>query len=105
MNQLERREAIKQQLELKRYVQVSDLADMFGVSTRTIKYDIEAITCSYPIETMRGRYGGGIRLAEWYHPEKSRLCAKQLQLLRRLADSLKGEDLIVLNSIIAQFSP
>ena len=104
MNQLERREAIKQQLELKRYVHIGELADMFGVSMRTIKYDIEAITCSYPIETMRGRYSG-IRLAEWYRPEKSRLCAKQLQLLRRLTYSLKGEDLIVLNSIISQFSP
>lgn len=104
MNQLERREAIKQQLELKRCTQVGDLADMFGISVRTIKYDLEAITCSYPIETVRGRYGC-IRLAEWYHPEQSRLCARQLQLLISLRDKLRSEELIILNSIISQFSP
>ena len=67
MNQMERRDAIKELLFTDRNAQIQNLADRFGVSVRTIKYDIEALTCSYPIETVRGRYGGGVKLADWYY--------------------------------------
>ena len=46
MNQVERRNAIKEILFSDRNAQIQNLADRFGVSVRTIKYDIEALTCS-----------------------------------------------------------
>ena len=49
MNQVERRNAIKEILFSDRNARIQNLADRFGVSVRTIKYDIEALTCSYPI--------------------------------------------------------
>ena len=105
MNQLERRDEIKRILETQRFEKISNLAERFGVSARTIKYDIEALTCSYPIETVRGRYGGGVKLLDWYHPEQSRLSNTQMALLMKLAPSLQGDDLTVMNSIISQFAP
>ena len=44
MNQVERRDAIKELLFADRNAQIQNLADRFGVSVRTIKYDIEALT-------------------------------------------------------------
>ena len=99
MNQVERREAIKELLFADRNAQIQNLADRFGVSVRTIKYDIEALTCSYPIETVRGRYGGGVKLADWYHPSKKTLAPEQMALLKKLAPSLEGNDLVIMNSM------
>lgn len=104
MNRQERREAIMQILKAKRFEQIANLAAEFGVSIRTIKYDIEALICSYPVETVRGRYGGGVKLADWYHPTLNTLDKEQIALLKKLAPSLEGNDLIVMNSILSQFA-
>lgn len=105
MNQSERRNAILSALYMRREDNIARLADEFGVSVRTMKYDIEALSCSYPIETVRGRHGGCVRLADWYHPTRASLCPKQAALLKKLAPGLDDGDLTVLNSIISQFSP
>ena len=105
MNQVERRNAIKEILFSDRNARIQNLADRFGVSVRTIKYDIEALTCSYPIETVRGRYGGGVKLADWYHPSKRALSPEQMVLLKKLAPTLEGDDLVIMNSIISKFAP
>ena len=96
MNQAERREAIKQILNARRSE---------NVSVRTIKYDIEALACSYPIESVRGRYNGGVKLADWYQPSRRSLCPEQVALLKKLAPTLTGDYLAVMNSIFAQFAP
>ena len=41
---------------------ISNLAAELGVSERTIRRDIEMLTLRYPIETVCGRYGGGVRM-------------------------------------------
>ena len=105
MNQLERRDALLHALYARRSDNIAHLADEFGVSVRTIKYDIEALTCSYPIETQRGRHGGCVKVADWYHPTRTSLCPEQMSLLKKLAPSLHGDDLTVMNSIISQFAP
>jgi len=38
--------------------------------------DIMALTCSYPIETVRGRYGGGVRVRADYLPYRKTLNKK-----------------------------
>ena len=105
MNQMDLREVIKRILETRTSETVAHLAAELNVSIRTIKYDIEALTCSFPIETVRGRYGGGVRLSDWYHPTRTTLCPEQVALLKKLAPSLQGDDLAVMNSILSQFAP
>ena len=50
---------------------IQNLAMELGVCERTIRRDIEELTLTYPIETVRGRYGGGVRMADWYGPAKT----------------------------------
>ena len=59
MTPSERREAILRVLCQRRQDKIDNLAEEFGVSVRTIKNDIEELTLAHPIETVRGRYGGG----------------------------------------------
>ena len=107
MNKLrptERREAIYAELRAKRHLTIGYLAEKYGVNERTIRRDVEELTLVYPIETVCGRYGGGVKLSDWYQPTRSTLCPEQMALLKKLAPSLAGNDLAVLNSIISQFA-
>ena len=83
---------------------VPNLAAELGVSERTIRRDIEMLTLRYPIETVCGRYGGGVRIADWYKQDRRRLTPRQTALLRRLAAGLQGEDLEDMNQILVQFA-
>ena len=56
-----------------------------------------------PIETVCGRYGGGVRMADWYQQGRRRLTPRQTALLRRLAAGLEGEDLEDMKQILKQF--
>ena len=78
---------------------------MFGVSNQTIQNDIMALTGSYPIETVCGRYGGGIRLMNGYHLDPRRMTANETNFLRLLATTLYGDDLILMNGIITRLAP
>ena len=69
----ERRAAIFDALCIRRQDTVENLASEFGVSEKTIRRDIEELSCSYPIETVRGRYGGGVKVADWYHQNRKTL--------------------------------
>ena len=83
---------------------MANLAAEFGVSVRTIKNDIDILSLSYPIETIRGRYGGGVRVADGYYLHKKYLKPEQQELLERLSANLSGSDLLVMNSIIKDFA-
>ena len=83
---------------------VQNLAVELGVCERTIRRDIEELTLRYPLETVRGRYGGGIRMAAWYFQDRPKLSPKQTALLKRLAVGLHGEDLDEMNQILARFA-
>lgn len=61
MSRVERRKAILDEPCVRRHDTIANLAAEFAVSTRTIKLDIQDLMRSYPIETIRGRYGGGLR--------------------------------------------
>lgn len=60
----ERRMAIWRSLCCRGQDTVAHLADEFGVSVRTIYFDVQILSLSYPIETIRGRYKGGVKLPE-----------------------------------------
>ncbi len=103
MSPSERRSAILAHLCTVRHDTIVNLAHQFGVSYRTISNDITELTCSYPIETVRGRYGGGVKVLEGFRMDRRTLTTTQACLLKRLASTLTGEDLNTMNSIISQF--
>ena len=86
-------------------IHTTNLAFEFNVSTRTICRDIAALMCSYPLETVRGRYGGGVKVADGYYLYHRSLNAKQISLRTKLANQLIGDDLDTMNSIFVQFAP
>ena len=104
MTPWERRQKILEVLCLRRHDTYRNLSHEFNVSTGTIRRDIVVLTCSYPIETVRGRYGGGVKIAEGYYPYRRTLSPTQVALLRKLSAQLDGDDLITLNSILFQFA-
>lgn len=104
MTPSERRDAIIDVLCKRRQDTVANLAYEFGVSVRTIKYDIEELTLAHPIETIRGRYSGGVRIADGYYAGRKYLKPNQKALLIKLSDKLSGDDLAVMKSILRDFA-
>ena len=105
LNQFERRNAIIHILNSERHTTMAKLASELDVGMRTIRKDITALSLTFPLLTVRGRYGGGVELADWFRPSAHTLSPRQEELLQRLKLPLAGDDLIVMNSILAQFSP
>jgi len=105
MSLSERRQRLLEVLCLRRHDTYDNLAHEFNVSKMTIRRDITALTCSYPIETVRGRYGGGVRVRADYLPYRKTLNKKQVKLLIRLSAQLVGDDLATISSIIFQLAP
>ena len=101
----ERRQRILEKLCLRRQDTYRNLASEFGVSRETIRHDIVLLMCSYPIETVRGRYGGGVRVKADYLPLRRTLNKKQVKLLVKLSAQLDGDDLATISSIIFQLAP
>lgn len=104
MTPSERREAILKVLCQRRQDTIENLAFEFGVSVRTIKYDIEELTLAHPIETVRGRYGGGVKVADGYYVGRNYLKPNQQELLKKLSATLSGDDLATMQSIFRDFA-
>ena len=105
MNYAERREAILEVLCIRRHDTYRNLAFEFQVSRETIRQDIAVLMCSYPIETVRGRYGGGVKIADGFYLYRKKLTARQAALLVKLSAQLTGDDLATIDSILRQFAP
>lgn len=105
MGAIERRQLLLEVLCRRRHDTYHNLAHEFGVSRETIRHDIVVLMCSYPIETVRGRHGGGVKIAEGYYFYRKSLNQKQVELLIRLKVQLDGDDLNTINSILTQFAP
>lgn len=103
MNPWERRQKILEILCLRRHETTDNLAHEFNVSRGTIRRDITALTCSYPIETVQGGHGG-VRVADWFHLDRRALNSDEITFLRKLAGQLDGTDREMLNRIITTFS-
>ena len=103
MGPAERRQAIWEYLCCVRFETTKNLAIRFGVCERTIRNDLVLLSCSYPIETSFGPYGG-IRVAGWFHPDRKFLSSEQTTLLLKLRVTLEDEERKVMNSILIQFA-
>lgn len=102
MSANERRMQILEVLCDRRHESIDNLAFEFGVSRRTIRYDIEMLTCSYPIYTTQGN-GGGVHVVDGYRFGRKYMTEKQTELLERLAAKLTGEDFQTMQEIIKNF--
>ena len=106
MSPAERQQQLLEVLCRRRHDTCENLAREFRVSKRTIYSDIEQLMCSYPVETVCGRYGGGIKVPNgFYITRHEMLTQKQSALLRKLSIQLEGNDLDTLNSILDDFAP
>ena len=86
MDAMERRcQIIEILCDAKMHVKMRDLASRFNVSVRTIRTDVDFLSVTYPIETTRGRYNGGISFIEGYSPRKARLTKIRANLRRSLS--------------------
>lgn len=99
MTASERRNAILDVLNTRRRETRSNLAFEFGVSKRTIEYDVARLSPEYPLYTMQGKEGG-IYVVENFCLNKSYLTREQTDLLERLLGLLTGEDRKNMQAII-----
>ena len=103
MKTTERRQAILETMCSRRFDKVENLAFEFGVNRRTIERDIFELSLSYPIYTQCGKYDGGVYIASDYYLGKQYLKLSQQEFLSNLLNSLTGDDLGTVKSILEQF--
>ena len=99
---ISRRQKVLEYLYEKKNVTLNELANKFEVSKMTIRRDIDSLSQSTPIYTTEGN-GGGIHLSKDFELRYNHLSMKQAALLRKLAVTLQGDELITMQSIIASF--
>lgn len=56
------------------------------------------------IATTRGKYKGGVKIADGYRLDRKYLNPKQQHLLKRLSKTLSGEDREIMESILRDFT-
>ena len=100
----DRRMQILQKLIARKHDTMEHLADEFGVSRMTIFRDLQILSCSYPITAQKGG-SGGVRIADGYRLGMKYLNAQQTNLLEKLSETLSGENLKTMQSILKTFSP
>ena len=100
----ERRMAIWNTLCQRKQDTAGHLAAEFHVSLRTIYYDLEYLSLIYPLEVIRGRYHGGIKIADYFTPDKTKLTPVQRDLLLRLFTDLYGNDKLIMLSVLDTFT-
>ena len=99
----ERRQAIWHTLCRCRHITIAYLAAEYKTSHTAIRKDVDVLSLSYLIVTLR-EHGGGIKLADWYEPGNMQLTPAQMDLLLRISKTLTGSDAHIMPSIISQFS-
>ena len=104
MGASERRKAILEALCQRKQDTMRNLAREFDVSLRTINYDIEELSCAYPIMTTRGKHGGGVKVMDGYRLDRKYLNPTQQRLLKKLSKTLLGEDRAIMESILQNFA-
>lgn len=99
MTAAERRQAILEILCLRRHETRENLANEFGVSKRTIEYDVLNLMLTYPVYTVQGN-GGGIYVTDNFRLDRPRMNEKQTALLQKVLLTLSGEDKETMQNII-----
>ncbi len=100
----ERRRLIMERLYQRREDTVPNLAQEFGVCKRTIESDIQTLSLTHPIETIRGRHGGGIRVMDGCYSDRRYLTESEQSTLECLCTVLEGQKLKDVRSILRKFA-
>ena len=85
----------------RREVTVAELAEELHVSIRTIKYDLADMIRFYPINTVRGRYGGCVKLQDCFYSTKGPLTDQQIDFLIDRWSEMRGKDSTIMEGIIS----
>lgn len=112
MGTAERRTEIMRILCRRRHETISNLAEEFGVSERTILRDIETLSLTEPIYTQCGRYGGGVYVDDGYKLDRMYMRSDELEILNKLLKSsenksvceLSNSEIGILQNIITQYT-
>ena len=99
MTAAERRQAILEVLCSRRHETRENLAQEFGVSKRTIEYEL---SLAYPVYTTQGN-GGGIHVVDGFRLDRPRMNDKQTALLQKVLLTLSGEDKETMQQIIKTY--
>lgn len=102
-NTVERRFQILMFLCQHKHETLDNLACEFSVSKRTIRYDIEVLSCFYPIYAVTGTYGG-IYIADDFRLGMKYLTDKQYMVLKEISEELSGEKKVVVLEILKTFA-
>lgn len=100
----ERRRLIMECLYQRREDTVPNLAQEFGVCKRTIESDIQILSLTHPIETIRGRHGGGIRVMDGCYSDRRYLTESEQSTLEALCTILEGQKLSDVRAILRKFA-
>lgn len=103
MSPNERRMEILQVLVERKEGTLENLAFEFGVSKRTIQYDIETLSLSHPIYCESGN-GGGIRIDKDYKIGKRKFSSEQEEFLTSLLPRLSNKEQEKMKEILSEFS-
>ncbi len=104
MSTMNRRMEIINILIIRRHITTNELAQELGVSTRTIQYDIQALSPDYPIYTKPGE-NGGLFIREDYKPYNNSLTKKELKNLLEIYEQMEGIHKEVLFQVIHKYGP
>lgn len=80
----DRRRAILKYLCRNRFATIACLAEVFSVSERTIRRDIETLSLKEPIYTQAGRYGGGVYVVDGYYMDNIYFSDQESRIMQKL---------------------
>ena len=103
MGAYERRMEIIERLCERRFDTISNLSYEFNVSRNTIKNDIIILSYSHPLYTVQGN-GGGVHVVEGYRLGMKYMTESQILLLEKLSETLSGDELLTMQSILKNFT-
>ena len=104
MNTTDRRTEIMNILIIRRHTTARELAEEFGVATRTIERDIQALSPKFPVYTKQGG-DGGIFIEESYKPYINTLSSSELETLYEMYGLAEGKYKKVLFQILNKYGP
>lgn len=104
MGTAERRLEILKYLCKARKTKIGQLAEMFGVSVRTIQRDIYEIETVFrvPLDVKCGKYDGGVHIIGDYSFDHMYMCDEELLLLCKVRNLVKRQLSEKENSMLSQ---
>lgn len=98
----ERRQNILKVLCERRYEKIDNLAAEFNVSRRTVSYDIQILSCTYPIYSETGPYGG-VCIYEGFNLGMKYLTKEQAEFLESILHNYSDKEKEILVEILNTF--